>query len=118
MTYRFSRLRRQAEGWRRGLLLCSVVAGLAAPLAAMADTPPLRVAIAEDALTLDPIASSDNASIWAELLIYDQLVRPSVDGTKLEPDLADRHKFCTASVAWNLWRPDSSSYKPSSLNPG
>src|SRR6185369_6322078 len=90
MTYRFSRLRRQAEGWRRGLLLCSVVAGLAAPLAAMADTPPLRVAIAEDALTLDPIASSDNASIWAELLIYDQLVRPSVDGTKLEPDLAEK----------------------------
>jgi peptide/nickel transport system substrate-binding protein len=90
MTYRFSRLRRHAEGWRRGLLLCSVVAGLAAPLAAMADTPPLRVAIAEDALTLDPIASSDNASIWAELLIYDQLVRPSVDGTKLEPDLAEK----------------------------
>jgi ABC-type dipeptide transport system, periplasmic component len=66
------------------------MAGLAAPLAAVADTAPLRVAIAEDALTLDPIASSDNASIWAELLIYDQLMRPSVDGTKLEPDLAEK----------------------------
>ena len=66
------------------------MAGLAAPLAAVADTAPLRVAIAEDALTLDPIASSDNASIWAELLICHQLMRPSVDGTKLEPDLAEK----------------------------
>jgi peptide/nickel transport system substrate-binding protein len=47
-----------------------------------------RLAIAEDALTLDPIASSDNASIWTELLIFDQLVLPSKDGTKLEPGLA------------------------------
>jgi peptide/nickel transport system substrate-binding protein len=48
-----------------------------------------RLAMAEDALTLDPIASSDNASIWTELLIFDQLVRPSKDGTKLEPGLAE-----------------------------
>src|SRR3546814_7841978 len=48
-----------------------------------------RLAIAEDALTLDPIASSDNASIWTELLIFDQLVRPSKDGTKLAPGLAE-----------------------------
>ena len=89
MTIRYSRLRRHAEGWRRGLLLATVMAGLAMPLAAMADTPPLRVAIAEDALTLDPIASSDNPSIWTELLVYDQLVRPSKDGTKLDPDLAE-----------------------------
>ena len=76
MTNRFLRLRRHAGGWRRGLLLCTVMAGLAAPLAAVADTAPLRVAIAEDALTLDPIASSDNTSIWSQLLIYDQLIRP------------------------------------------
>lgn len=50
----------------------------------------LKVAIASDALTLDPIASSDNASIWTELLIFDQLVRPSKDGTKLEPGLAEK----------------------------
>src|SRR5262249_438664 len=89
MTIRYSRLRRHAENWRYGLVLATVMAGLAMPPAAMADTPPLRVAIAEDALTLDPIASSDNPSIWTELLIYDQLVRPSTDGTKLEPDLAE-----------------------------
>ena len=38
-----------------------------------------RLAMPEDALTLDPIVSSDNASIWTELLIFDQLVRPSRD---------------------------------------
>ncbi len=48
-----------------------------------------HLAIAEDALTLDPIASSDNASIWTELLIFDQLMRPSKDGTELEPGLAE-----------------------------
>ena len=88
MTILYPWLHWHAENWRRGLLLATVMAGLAMPLAAMADNPPLRVAIAEDALTLDPIASSDNPSIWTELLIYDQLVRPSTDGTKLEPDLA------------------------------
>lgn len=49
----------------------------------------LKVGLREDALTIDPIASSDNASIWAELQIYDQLVRPSKDGTKLEPGIAE-----------------------------
>jgi peptide/nickel transport system substrate-binding protein len=50
----------------------------------------LHLGIAEDALTLDPIASSDNPSIWTELLIFDQLVRPSSDGLKLEPGLAEK----------------------------
>jgi len=48
-----------------------------------------RLGVAADALTIDPIASSDNPSIWTELLIYDQLVRPSKDGTKLEPGIAE-----------------------------
>src|SRR5262249_2349197 len=82
-----SKLRRRS--WRRGMFVATMLAGLTAPAMVMADTPTLRVAIAEDALTLDPIASSDNPSIWTELLIYDQLVRPSADGTKLEPDLAE-----------------------------
>lgn len=51
----------------------------------------LRVAIAADAQTLDPIASSDNPSIWTELLIFDQLLRPSKDGKKLEPGLAQTY---------------------------
>jgi peptide/nickel transport system substrate-binding protein len=49
-----------------------------------------RLAIPEDALTLDPIASSDNPSIWSELLIFDQLVRPSADGKALTPALAEK----------------------------
>lgn len=49
----------------------------------------LRLGVRADALTLDPIASSDNPSIWTELLIYDQLVRPSRDGKRLEPGVAE-----------------------------
>jgi peptide/nickel transport system substrate-binding protein len=48
-----------------------------------------RLGVSADALTIDPIASSDNPSIWIELQIYDQLVRPSEDGTKLEPAIAE-----------------------------
>src|SRR5690348_6998961 len=99
----FSPIRRSAEGWRRGLLLAAVVAGLSVPLAAMgADTSALRVAIAEDALTLDPIASSDNPSIWTELLIYDQLMRPSTDGTKLEPGLAESWQVSSDGLEYTL----------------
>jgi peptide/nickel transport system substrate-binding protein len=57
-------------------------------LAASAHAATFRLGVAGDALTVDPIASSDNPSIWTELLIYDQLVRPSRDGTKLEPGIA------------------------------
>jgi len=49
-----------------------------------------RLGVREDALTLDPIASSDNPSIWAELLIYDTLIRPAKNGSDLEPGLAEK----------------------------
>jgi peptide/nickel transport system substrate-binding protein len=49
-----------------------------------------RLGVPDDALTLDPIASSDNASIWAELLVYDTLIRPATNGTDLEPGLAEK----------------------------
>ena len=55
-----------------------------------AEAATFKMAIGSDALTLDPIASSDNPSIWTELLVFDQLVRPSKDGTKLEPGLAEK----------------------------
>lgn len=57
---------------------------------AQAGASQFRLGIAKDLLTLDPIASSDNPSIWAQLLIYDQLVRPSADGTRIEAGLADK----------------------------
>ena len=48
-----------------------------------------RLGVDQDALSMDPIASSDNPSIWVQLLIYDTLVRPSVDALKIEPGLAE-----------------------------
>ena len=44
----------------------------------------LRLGVTADALSRDPIASSDNPSIWTQLLLFDQLVRPSKDGGKEE----------------------------------
>ena len=49
----------------------------------------LRVAQTSDLISLDPIATSDNASIYAQLLVFDTLLRPSKDATKLEPGLAE-----------------------------
>jgi peptide/nickel transport system substrate-binding protein len=79
-----------ARSWLQGLLAATAMIAVTATAALAADAPTFRMAIAEDAITLDPIASSDNASIWTELLIYDQLIRPSTDGTKLEPGLAEK----------------------------
>lgn len=73
-----------------GMLASLAVAGLTVPFGMVpAMAAELRLAIAEDATTLDPIASSDNPSIWTELLIFDQLVRPTADGKSLEPGLAE-----------------------------
>lgn len=57
--------------------------------ASMLHAETLRVAIGVDPVSLDPIATSDNASIWTQLLIYDTLIRPSKDGQELEPGLAE-----------------------------
>lgn len=54
-----------------------------------ADAATLRVALGAEPVTLDPIASSDNGSIWTQLLIFDTLIRPDVKGTGLEPGLAE-----------------------------
>ena len=49
----------------------------------------LKLAQTQDLVSLDPIATSDNPSIHAQLLIYDTLLRPSTDASKLEPGLAE-----------------------------
>lgn len=67
------------------LLLASVFA--LAGMAAHAET--LRVAMGYDPVSLDPIASSDNGSIWTQLLIFDTLIRPDRTGKGLEPGLAE-----------------------------
>ena len=74
----------------RGLLLASTVAMSFLALAASgAEAETLRVAMGADAVSLDPIATSDNGSIWTQLLIYDTLIRPDKAGTGLEPGLAE-----------------------------
>ncbi len=82
------------RGYRHTLfsavLGAAVGAAMAMPPAVPAAEQTFRLGVREDALTLDPIASSDNPSIWAELLIYDTLIRPSRNGSDLEPGLAEK----------------------------
>ena len=49
----------------------------------------LRFGMYEDAISLDPIIPSDNASIHTILLIFDQLVRTGCSGESIEPGLAE-----------------------------
>ncbi|TKA95003.1 ABC transporter substrate-binding protein [Cereibacter changlensis] len=69
----------------KALLLATAVAMTG--LAAQAET--LRVAMGSDPLSLDPIATSDNGSIWTQLLIFDTLIRPDRTGEGLESGLAE-----------------------------
>jgi peptide/nickel transport system substrate-binding protein len=55
-----------------------------------------------DVLTFDPIASSDNMSIWTDLLIYDQLMRVSADGMALEPGLAEKWEASTDGLTYTF----------------
>ncbi len=77
------------RGLGRAAILGVMLAAMA-PLAVPASEPGVfRLGVTTDAQSLDPIATSDNGSIWAQLLIYDQLIRPAKDGTGLEPGLAE-----------------------------
>jgi peptide/nickel transport system substrate-binding protein len=53
-----------------------------------------------DVINWDPIIPTDNPSIWAQLNIYDQLVRVAHDGESVEPDLA---------TSWDI-SPDGTKY--------
>lgn len=44
----------------------------------------------DDVQSFDPIAVTDNMSIWTQVLIYDQLIRNGKDGKSLEPGLAEK----------------------------
>ena len=68
-------------------IFCLAVATWPASPASAAGT--FRLAVNQEIVSLDPIATSDNASIFTQLLIFDTLVRPSKDATKIEPGLAD-----------------------------
>ena len=80
--------------------LLAAVSLSASNATAVAET--FRLGIKTDALSLDPIATSDNASIWAQLLIYDQLVRPTEDGTELMPGLAESWEQSTDGTTYTF----------------
>ncbi len=42
----------------------------------------------QDVISVDAANTQDNGSLWADMNIYDQLVRLNPDGTKVVPDLA------------------------------
>src|SRR5207248_8364157 len=71
------------------LFLGITLAGVLPVVGWAAENGVLKLGISTDAQSLDPIATSDNGSIWTQLLIYDQLIRPTKDGTGLEPGLAE-----------------------------
>lgn len=74
---------------------------MTAPSAALAKGI-LRLAQTQDLVSLDPIATSDNASIYAQLLIFDTLLRPSKDATKLEPGLAESWKVSDDGMTYSF----------------
>lgn len=77
------------RGLGRAALLGALLTAAAPIAGAAAEEGVFRLGVTTDAQSLDPIATSDNASIWAQLLIFDQLIRPTRDGTGLEPGLAE-----------------------------
>ena len=68
--------------------------GLFASPARAADAPKrggtLIVARIGDVVSFEPVVPTDNMSIWAKLLIFQMLARPSPSGESVEPDLAER----------------------------
>jgi peptide/nickel transport system substrate-binding protein len=62
----------------------------------------LRLAQTQDLVSLDPIATSDNASIFAQLLVFDTLLRPSKDATKLEPGLAESWQVSSDGLTYSF----------------
>ena len=62
----------------------------------------LKLGQTQDLVSLDPIATSDNASIFAQLLVFDTLLRPSKDATKLEPGLAESWQVSTDGMTYSF----------------
>lgn len=48
----------------------------------------LTMGVDQDVINWDGAATSDNGSLWADLNVYDQLIRLTPDAKGLEPDLA------------------------------
>jgi peptide/nickel transport system substrate-binding protein len=53
----------------------------------------VTVGVSQDAFSFDPPYTQDNGSLWADMNIYDQLVRLTPNATKLVPGLATSWKI-------------------------
>ncbi len=56
----------------------------------------------QDVQSFDPIAITDNMSIWTQLLIYDQLFRIAPDGQALEPGLAEHYEVSADKLTYTF----------------
>lgn len=52
----------------------------------------LTIGVTQDAISFDPPYTQDNGSLWADMNIYDQLVRLTPNASKLVPGLASSWK--------------------------
>ena len=75
--------------WKTALLASVLSAGLAAALAPATAAGTLLIAREADSTTFDPIATQQNPDCWIYPNIFAGLVKASVDGTKIEPNLAE-----------------------------
>ena len=62
----------------------------------------LVMARVADVETWDPSIPNDNMSIWAHLLVYDQLVQSSSDGKNVVPDLATSWIVSKNGTVWTF----------------
>src|SRR5579863_3597500 len=82
---------RQPRLWLAVALMVPALLGVTRP--AQASTAihrggTLVFGVDQDVVSWDGAATSDNGSLWADLNIYDQLIRLTPDAKGLEPDLA------------------------------
>ena len=105
----------RASGFGAGaLLLGGRLAGSAAAAPAAQDAEPkaggsLSMSLADDDVkSFDPIAVTDNMSIWTQLLVYDQLIRVAPSGDALEPGLAERWDVSDDGMTYTFHLRDAS----------
>jgi peptide/nickel transport system substrate-binding protein len=62
----------------------------------------LTVGVAQDVISFDPPYTQDNGSLWADMNVYDQLVRLNPDATKLVPGLATSWKITNGGKTYTF----------------
>jgi peptide/nickel transport system substrate-binding protein len=62
----------------------------------------LTVGVSQDEISFDPPYTQDNGSLWADMNIYDQLVRLTPDASKLVPGLATSWKITNGGKTYTF----------------